>query len=55
MTPELRASLTAYYADAWLRAGTRKDSVAWKQTQRDLVDLRTSADSVRPSGAPERP
>ena len=45
VTPGLRVNIIAFFRDTTMRAGTRRDSVAWSQTLRELTDLRT-ADTV---------
>jgi hypothetical protein len=42
VTPELRANIVAFYRDTTMRAGTKKDSVAWKATLSDLQALRAA-------------
>jgi hypothetical protein len=42
VTPELRANIVAFYRDTTMRAGSKKDSVAWKATLSDLQVLRAA-------------
>jgi hypothetical protein len=42
ITPELRANIIAFYSDTTMRAGSKKDSVAWRATLSDLQLLRAA-------------
>jgi Zinc dependent phospholipase C len=50
VTPELRANLLAFFRDTTMRTGTKKDSVAWSQTLRDLNGLRAADSTAHPPG-----
>jgi hypothetical protein len=50
VTPELRANILAFYRDTTMRRGTKKDSVAWSQTLRDLNGLRAADSTAHPPG-----
>jgi hypothetical protein len=42
LSPELRANIIEFYRDTTMRAGAKKDSVAWKATLSDLQALRAA-------------
>jgi len=42
LTPALRANIIAFLRDTTMRAGTKKDTVAWDHVLRDLAGLRDS-------------
>jgi hypothetical protein len=50
VTPALRANIVAFFRDTTMRAGTKKDSVAWVRTLQDLSGLRAAPTTAPPTG-----
>jgi hypothetical protein len=48
VTPALRANLIGFFRDTTMHSGTRKDSVAWNGTMRDLAALRAAETAPAP-------
>ncbi len=50
VSPALRSNITAFYRDTTMHRGTKKDSVARRETLGDLAVMRASAAVARPAG-----